>query len=212
MAVTDDFEEETKGICRFRSWSLVGNAHPYDREIFAHRIQCMRLKRFPPCEQCEILSYQRRDISNNACLALAVRNFLQESRAESLLTNFFRRDAEIASGIICGCMPALPRFFNHVGPRIYGIFKSKAYDGPCQGGYIRVIPVNSAKARALNGKNHWDSPLLEGKSLDLSERLKYAQGPLLTKAKIGGMDDGIALPPFATVRERYELCYDQTQI
>lgn len=36
----------------------------------------------------------------------------------------FSRDAEMASGIICGCMPVMPQFFRHFMPRIRSRFSS----------------------------------------------------------------------------------------
>lgn len=38
--------------------------------------------------------------------------------------DIFSRDAEIASGIICGCMPVVPQFFRHFMPKIKSHFSS----------------------------------------------------------------------------------------
>ena len=33
-------------------------------------------------------------------------------------------DAEIAGGIICGCMPMMPQFVRHLGPKLRSVFSS----------------------------------------------------------------------------------------
>lgn len=40
------------------------------------------------------------------------------------VADLFARDAEMASGIICGCMPVLPQFFRHFMPKIKSRFST----------------------------------------------------------------------------------------
>lgn len=63
-----------------------------------------------------------------ACLMSVIRAYyiwrIVESSDKSY---FFARwgqwaGAELAAGIVLGCFPVFPRFFQHVGPRIYGMF------------------------------------------------------------------------------------------
>ena len=63
--------------------------------------------------------------------------------------------AEIAIGIIVSCMPVLPKFFRHFGPKLYGaiISKSKSDSNPelrCPSSVVIEKPRNLA-----NSKKHF---------------------------------------------------------
>ena len=61
-------------------------------------------------------------------------------------------DAEIASGIICGCMPVLPQFFRHFLPKLKSTFVSSSdqYARPSGHSACKVKPTDSAST----GRNH----------------------------------------------------------
>lgn len=80
-----------------------------------------------------------------------------------ILADFLSRDAEIASGIICGCMPVVPQFFRHLLPKIKSHFGS--YPLSKTESASRGIPS------AANPVARWDeydeSHKLKGKDLDV---------------------------------------------
>lgn len=41
---------------------------------------------------------------------------------------FFPSDAEIAGGIICGCMPVMPQFVRHLTPKLKSVFGTNSLD------------------------------------------------------------------------------------
>lgn len=60
------------------------------------------------------------------------------------------RVAEIASGIVCGCLITMPHFFRHITPRIAGAFSpSRRSNGSCRGSnnnkLASFVPVRASK-------------------------------------------------------------------
>lgn len=78
--------------------------------------------------------------------------------------DFLSRDAEMASGIICGSMPVIPRFFCHFLPKIKSHFTY--YNRSRAESASRVIQ-SAANPTVPSWKNYDDSHKLKGQDFDI---------------------------------------------
>lgn len=81
-----------------------------------------------------------------------------------MLADFLSRDAEMASGIICGCMPVMPQFFRHFLPKIKSHFTS--YNRSRAESASRGIQ-SAADPTVPSWNNYNDSHKLKGKDFDI---------------------------------------------
>lgn len=113
-------------------------------------------------------------------------------------------DAEIASGIICGCMPVLPQFFRHFLPKLKSTFfnSSGLYSSPSGHSARKVKPTDSA---STGRKHHLSSNSVTGKQRDEAATAPwddYDDARQLHTGDRGDVEDGIDLQSLQEGRTR----------
>lgn len=86
------------------------------------------------------------------------------------------RVAEVASGILCGCLPVIPQFFRHCVPRIWKTLKETLHGGShskCDG---------SHKSQSYE-VDSWNQALVKGNYVELNENSQGRAG--ISKAEHG---------------------------
>ncbi|KAL9122970.1 MAG: hypothetical protein Q9187_000477 [Circinaria calcarea] len=84
---------------------------------------------------------------------------------------------EIASGILCGCLPVLPQFFRHYMPKLKNVYTSLR-PGKAQG-TSNTEPSSLSRSGGEKGAkdpwatDHWDPSVVKGSYVELSEREQH---------------------------------------
>lgn len=80
------------------------------------------------------------------------------------------RAAEISCGILCGCLPVIPRFFRHFNFRLPFRLGSISHAWK-RGSPINPSPVNSTAGKhSVPGRASWSSQKIKGTYLELDKR------------------------------------------
>lgn len=104
-------------------------------------------------------------------MILGVDGFVAPDPANTSVT--LHSIAEISSGIICGCLPTLPRFFRHYAPKFKTIFKtfSHSFRGQTQ---TTTIQNSWPKAYESYVSTKLDSAQPDGQYLELRNQARVA--------------------------------------
>ncbi|KAL8658300.1 MAG: hypothetical protein Q9226_001116 [Calogaya cf. arnoldii] len=111
--------------------------------------------------------------------------------------------AELTAGILVSCLPVVPRFFQHIGPKVYASFKSSSITGSFFSGNYRRTGTGSnnndhfidASGRPLKGHSlesdtfdRWDQPVMQtsvrGGKKDGSHELGRSQSDIRVERSI----------------------------
>lgn len=142
------------------------------------------------------------------------------------MTNTNNSDAEIASGIICGCMPVLPQFFRNFLPKLTSTFVNSSAPYSRRSGHsaaLKVVKLSAADSASRSGgrKHHLSSNSVTGEPVTVpwDDDDNDDDGRELHTEDRGDVEEGINLQSLQEARARRRrssaseqddrICYDQ---